>query len=320
MDKTGTKSTQNHKNHKNPHISEALNPDAILRKLSIELFDLDDVSRSILTVLGRRGPQTEYELSRWITISNRRSIGRRINNPNGLLKKGFLYESIGKKLRTPRMERPFVLTFKGFIASLAKTNFEENSLIKSYKHYVEKESDPKFAEFVINYAKFNLAVILSWHKINGFTLTDLNYVMVYLSDFNYQQLYNSFPIELAYVNDSKHINEFVALRQFFLSLQIAMARLLQSREQKYSFTPYTIFKTNRKLQLYYSKEFLYSVIKGWMHCLEFPEYLDPTTVPPRTKLDQIKVIDVDHANDLSDKILDSIFNFKNTKKLPIPII
>ncbi len=321
MAKIGTKSTSFFKFPKKPHISEIPNIDPLLRKLSTELFDLDAISRLILVKIGRNGPQNEYDI--WKTMPDntpRRTIGRRINDPKGLLQRGFIYESTGKKLRTEQLERPFVLTLKGFIASLAKTKFEQNFLIELYKQYVEKFADPKFAEFALIYAKFNLAVILYWHKLNGLSLTSMNNTMNYLSDFNYRQLYDALPINAAYVKDYRHIDEFLDLRQYFMSLQIAMARLLQIVEKDYSFGPYEIFGTNKELQLYYSKELLYSIVKGWMHCLEFPEYLDPATVLLRTKPDQIKKINIDLANDVSDKLLNSMLGLKNTKKYPISII
>jgi hypothetical protein len=313
--KIGTKLTSSSKKHKNPHIFEAKNIDDLLQTLSKDLFKITSTSRTILALLGRKGSQIESQLSN-NTLRNRTSIGRNINKSKGLLELGFIYESSDKK---HKRKRPFTLTFKGFLGSLAKTKVEENFLIKLYLKKIEKKSDQKFAEFVLNYIKYNLAVVLYWHKLNGFILTDLNNVMSYLSNFNYRQLYDAFPIELTYVKDQKQINEFIIIRQFFLSLQIAMAKLLQNKEKKFLLDPYEILGCNNKLQLYYSEEFLYSFIKGWMHCLDFPEYFDPKI--PLRKVDHIiPVVNIDRANNLASEFLNSMFNIKKTEKDQITII
>lgn len=301
------------------NISDVPNVDVLLYKLSNVLFDLDDVSQTILAICGTEGPQTEYKLQKKISKTSRFSIRRRINDQNGLLELNFLYESKGKKHKSGNIERPFALTFKGFIASLSKTNFEKNFLMKLYKQDLIKRSDSQFAEFALQYMKYNLALILYWHMLNDLKLTNQKNPVDYFTHFNNLQLYDKFPFNLEYIKNQKFFNEFSTLRGNFLAIQITIARLLQKREKKYWFEPYDRSILSNKLQLYKSKTLLYDMIKNWIGSLVFSQYVETHVIPQKIGAGIGNIIRVDTANKASAELLHRFFQIK-TLKHPIPII
>ena len=308
---------------KNLNISgheNAVDPDKVISKLSWELFELDKVSSTILEILGRSGPQNEYRIAKSVSYTSRYSVRRRINSPNGLLENDFIYESPGKKHRTNTVERFFGLTFKGFVASLSAMRLEENVLMKYHFTDLTKiTKNPKIVELAIEYFRYDLALILLWHKINGLKLTSQKNTVSYFSYFDEHNLYDTLPLTWHKMTDTSIIDTYSNLRAQFLAIQISLARILKSIERNNNpLEPYNPSILDKKLYHYKSKSILYSAIKGWIASLQYVGYLYTKRVPEIIGSERGNIIKVGISESMSSDILNKL-DFKFQKQ-PLMIL
>ena len=305
------------------HLSRApekIDLDKGLRGLSEDLFEIDDTSRAILTLLGKKeDPLTQNLLSNHISKVTRWSVRRHIFDPNGLLENKFLYTSPASKHKTETTRKFFSLTFKGFVASLAKMNFEENILIKFHHKGLVQESNQMTADLAIQYMKYNLTLILLWHRINGIKLTFIQDLESYFSFFNQFHLYDKIPFT---VEDTMNISQFdlySVIRRQFLALQISLARILQRIEKNDRTELYEEPILNKKIHLYKSNTSLYSGIRHWIVSLPFSQYLHPNRIPKIIGMTRGNVIDI-RTSELQSTLILRKMNFIKFKRHPIVIL
>lgn len=168
--------------------------DNIVGEFSELLFDIDKESRIILGVLAKNGPLNENQITnlgfRRSHIITRDIVRYRISNEKNtmnLLKRGFLIQKDGNKIGNikNKVEKIYHLTFKGLIASLAVTKFEENYMVKKYKELISSwVRSYNIPEFAIKVIKYNMALFMIKNVIEGAKLTDLNRIEANLYSFN----------------------------------------------------------------------------------------------------------------------------------------
>lgn len=139
-------------------------------------FGLDEKSFIILGVIAENGPLTSYQILEK-GCSKSHNITRdeiRYRLPRTL--KDFLIEKEGGKQRnTGRIHKFYHLTFKGLIASLARTSFEKNYIVKKYLSSLLKYANKlAIPEITIQLIKYNIALYLIKNVIDGLKLTEVN--------------------------------------------------------------------------------------------------------------------------------------------------
>jgi len=164
------------------HIGFLLNDgfeiDYVLAKLSRQLFDIDKESRTILGLIAREGLLTEYQIKeqgfKLYHEITREKVRRRILVTD--LSDGFLIKRKGKRHRNIRkvITKPYALTLKGLLASLAITSFDDNYMVKKYydffKSWINKFN---ISEIAIHVIKYNLALFMIKSVVEGSKFTTL---------------------------------------------------------------------------------------------------------------------------------------------------
>jgi len=174
-----------------------------LAKLSRELFAIDDKSREILCLIGKKGPMTIYELYKSSAGSlSKTAIHRRIHgerNLISLLNENYLrLEGKTKFLRTStNLERKYYgLTLKGFLAALSKIPCEEiymfeafletykfNEIIQEPLQSLDETKRTKIWQAFIDQIKTDLLIFLRYHYENGMMLTHVKHTNPYFEIF-----------------------------------------------------------------------------------------------------------------------------------------
>ena len=155
-----------------------INLDEVLSKKSEALFEIDDSSRQILSLIAKNGPMTIYKMAEERGIS-RPKIYRRMKGEGGYI--GLLdhdYLEIEREEAFPRIKgltkKLYGLTCKGMVASLSNIKFEEVYLCKEFLQDIHQRSERKeFSEIIKNYLKAELAWWLQLHQENGLSLTNV---------------------------------------------------------------------------------------------------------------------------------------------------
>jgi len=161
-------------------VNDGFEIDNVLAKLSSKLFDIDKESRTILGVIAREGLITEYQITKqgfklYHEIT-REKVRRRLLVTE--LTEGYVIQRRGKRHRNIRkrkvITKPYALTLKGLIASLAITSFDDNYMVKKYfdffKGWINKFN---ISELAIQVIKYNLALFMIKNVVEGSNFTTL---------------------------------------------------------------------------------------------------------------------------------------------------
>ena len=141
-----------------------------------ELFVLDEESSIILGVIAENGPLTAYQIEKKGYKKSHEITRDKVRYRLSRTLKDFLMEIKGSEHRnTGKIKKFYHLTFKGFIASLSKTSFEENYIVKKYLEFLTQWANKyHIPEITIQLIKYNLVLYLIKNVIDGLKLTDLN--------------------------------------------------------------------------------------------------------------------------------------------------
>lgn len=180
------------KNQKNVPIREdfkeptepSFDIDRKLGKISSLLFDIDKYSVMILGVIAKHGPLNQKKISEISFDSKSHNITRDVvryrlhssKNSASLTKSNFVIRQTGKRVGNirSREESTYHLLFKGFLASLSQTRFDQCYIVKNYvKHMPKWTIHYHIPEISLQIIKFDLALFM------------LKYVMIG-SKFNHQ--------------------------------------------------------------------------------------------------------------------------------------
>jgi len=164
-------------------INDGIEIDKVLADCSNVVFSLDKESKYILEILSKNGPLSEYQIAKIGNNYNlsRDSIRRRIYGTT-LLPSLFDLEFITivntEKHRTGKEIKKFGLTFKGIIAVLTRINFEDIYITKYFYSKMKQLLGNKIniIELAILYAKYHIAFMMLWCKLNALDLTQNNKV------------------------------------------------------------------------------------------------------------------------------------------------
>jgi len=164
--------------------------DTLIRNFSKNLFDLKTNQHTILSLIAKHGPLTEYKLAKLRSnhVLNRdlarRIIRGRETSDNSLVENNYLIQTSSEKFKsTGKIKKTFGLSLKGFLASLAHTNFSEIYLIKHYQEYLQKDfRDKNLALVSIELIKYNVLMFLAWHNSKGLSLSKLKNTNRYALD------------------------------------------------------------------------------------------------------------------------------------------
>jgi len=172
------------------------NLDKILARLSSSVFkfdedpDTDKEYKRILSIIAEKGPLTEYKIGKYTEKYglNRDAVRRRILGTSTLLslyEKEFVFEADSRPLnfkKQKKISKEFGLTLKGLLSSLTYAKFEDSYLMKIFRGNIEGFCNNKqyVPDFSIQYVKFDLAIILSWHAAYGIDLTNQENIGRYL--------------------------------------------------------------------------------------------------------------------------------------------
>jgi len=158
-----------------------------------------EIVYSILGVVAKYDGLVENQILNHLTDGTRRKVNWTIQSfliPNGFvfaqtpkktwrnIKNAFRDEKKGKKGKKVKPKK-YYLTFKGLLASLAVTKFEENYLVRAHKQlisrWLNKYNIPELAMQVI---KNNLGLFLLKNVIEGSNLTWINNIEIQISSMN----------------------------------------------------------------------------------------------------------------------------------------
>jgi len=207
------------------------NLDRSLKHLSNALFDLDKKSRSILQILAEKGPSTEYQLGKIGKEFelDRDSVRRRIvgtKSIKGLEKQEFVWIAEKEKFRTGETKKVYNLTVKGIFASLDRVPFERNYAIKQFYSLITAitENEYHIADFTLQQIKFQIGILMSWYKMNGFNLTGVRDFSNLLSK-SMMRHYLFTPIPKSFV-DNEDWQDLIEMHSPFLQLRHIVKTLI----------------------------------------------------------------------------------------------
>jgi len=163
------------------HILSFLNKnvdiDRILRGACKSVFDLDDISFTILEKLAENGNSNINQIAEK-GISDRFAVSRRIYGKRSkinLLENDFVRIVETRDFKnTNKEEKIFSLTLKGILASLSGVKFENIKGVSNYYNELKERAEniPNLIEIAILYAKFHIALELLWTKMNKLHYTE----------------------------------------------------------------------------------------------------------------------------------------------------
>ena len=147
----------------------------------------------ILGLIAKEGGLVENQIINRLAGGTRRKVNWAIQT--FLIPNGFLFEKTPKKSRRNIKNafgkgkevkpKEYYLTFKGLLASLAVTKFEENYLVKKHKQLISRWIDKyNIPEFAINVIKYNLALFVLKNVIEGSNLIGVNNIEVQIASMN----------------------------------------------------------------------------------------------------------------------------------------
>lgn len=296
--------------------------DEIIASTSKAIFDFDKTSKIILGTLGINGSLSERRIYKTTNIPNttvrRKLIGRETKSKT-LKELECVVQTKGritirykkKKGKKPEKENIYSLTLKGMLVSLAlseKYPFKQNYLVKQFRNLFSKQFGEKseISNFILQLIKYNIALFMLWHKINGLELTKHRNLSNYFIDWNRSNLNLNIdfpPLSKPNIEDWIDFNE-TKIR--FFALESSVVVLLKKLN-----APELIFTWNEKMtsesDLTYNSTTYYNMIKFWPYYLEnlhwgdFEEY-DPENIV----LDSRVELDIDDINKMRNKILEMI--------------
>jgi len=184
-------------------IYDKHNIDADLARLSGQVFDLESYSMLILGYLGKKGLQTEYDLTQEFSQTydlRRSSIRRRImGSPEivGLGPENFIMIKKKTSFKNTKEKKFYGLTLKGIIGSLSHCYLHDNYVVKKYRTILSGLiGSGGLADLSIIYMKYNIGLILSWYKITKMDLIHREEIStIFLDGMTNYVLYAPIPAE-----------------------------------------------------------------------------------------------------------------------------
>ena len=158
-------------------LTKNVDIDRILRVACKSVFDLDDISFTILEKLSEDGNSNINQIAEK-GICDRFAVSRRIYGKRSkinLLENDFVRIAETRDFKnTNKEEKIFSLTLKGILASLSGVKFENIKGVSNYYNELREaaENIPNLIEIAILYAKFHIALELLWTKINKLNYTE----------------------------------------------------------------------------------------------------------------------------------------------------
>jgi len=214
-----------------------LDIDKTLKTLCISVFDLDRDYYRIISTIAEQGPLTEYALGKKTEKYNlnRDSVRRRIFGGGSLWslkEKNFIIETTRRKLnfkKEKKYTKKYGLTFKGLLASLNYTKFENNYLVKSSSYMINEvlESYSYVDCYVIQLFKYYVALVLSWLKINGLNIKNQEDTVQYLLNMNSYDSILDPRFSNFYIKDEVLLESFQKLQHRFFVLENVVSFLFQ---------------------------------------------------------------------------------------------
>lgn len=167
----------------------AIDRNSVIKNDCCEVFSLDKYNYNILGEFANRGEMNRNQIN-YAELSDRQ-ISRRVDS---LYNRNFIrivrsepYRNIkGKTVKI------FGLTMKGLLASLKKTNVEDNYIIKNY---LEQFKDEKLEELELNYIKNFLVYFFAYNRIRGILLDRIKNIGAWFYDFETKTGFTSEEIE-----------------------------------------------------------------------------------------------------------------------------
>ena len=152
-----------------------------------------EIVYSILGVVAKYDGLVENQILKHLTDGTKRKENWTIQS--FLIPNGFLFAKTPKKSRRnvnnafnkgiKIKPKQHYLTFKGLLASLAVTKFEENYLVRKHKELISRWLNKyNVPEFAIHVIKCNLELFVLKNLIEGSKLTGLNNIENYISSMN----------------------------------------------------------------------------------------------------------------------------------------
>ena len=256
--------------------------DSELAVLSHKVFSLDEDSEKILGVLGRNGECNENAISKLCKSKpNRHAVMRKvigIEHPERSLKNlGYLIHTRGMIHRTGTQENLLSLTLKGLVASLSKTKFDDNYIVKEFRKFLNDKfgNEINVVDLTLELIKCHIAMFLIWHRLLPANLKEQQNTTKYflqwiehnpIMDINYEGT----------ATDEDLDDIFSEIRIRFFTLQSILVSVLRQS------------KMSKKLYYWYdSRDFtnvasvnFYEVIRYWPHYLDKIHFEDPEPYSP----------------------------------------
>jgi len=316
-------------------IDQNFDLDHAMKKCSGFLFELNEGSLNILTILAENGPLTEYTIGRIGKDKNldldRDSVRRRIlGSPTimSLEEEEFLWVWDQQDFRKGITKKLYNLTLKGIATSLAKEKFEKIFAVKQFYDLISSMTKNEFfvADLSIHLIKYRLATIMSWYYANGFKLTTLHgFEELFKKNFTEHLIYSSIPNLMAKQNDVENFYK-VGFRLFVLQhvVKSILSRLAENKKSAlYSSEHLSPFLSKKEFQGTSSvKNLLENIIlRDWHYYATDPDGITPDRMrtyheiehPVTTQKETWKEMK-DKMNSLAKKIFDQL-NFQNPKSI-----
>ncbi len=272
-------------------VSYKGNLDRSLKLWSNALFDLDKKSRSILQILAEKGPANEYQLGKIGKEFelDRDSVRRRIigtKSIKGLKKQDFVKVSEKEKFRTGETKKVYNLTVKGILASLDRVPFEKNYAIKQFYSLITAitENEYHIADFTLQQIKFQIGILMSWYKMNGFNLTEVRvFSNLFRKNMIEHYLFSQIPNSLVGTKDWQDFTEigfqFFVLRHIVKTLINKILTDTNSKIYSNDYISSLVEKYGVKKTKSVIKEILEKIIfRDWHSHAIFPHAISPKNI------------------------------------------
>ena len=279
------------------------NLDRSLKLLSNDLFVMERGSRAILQILAENGPSTEYQMGKIGKAFelDRDTVRRRVlGSPTfrGLIAEEFVWLAKRQEFRTGSKKKIYNLTVKGILASLDRVPFERNYAIKQFYSLISAitENEYHIADFTLQYIKFQIGILMSWYKMNGFNLTEAReFSNLFRKNMIEHYLFPQIPNSLVGTKVWQDYDEigfqFFVLRHIVKTLINKILADTNSTIYSNDYISSLVEKYGVKKTKSVVKEILEKIIfRDWHLHARFPNEISPKNIKPY-RLDDQPVID-----------------------------
>jgi len=225
--------------------------DIVLSKTAIEIFtNLETGEGRIIKIIAKNGPLNKKEIgkatSRYTMGFDRWGVKKRLYGSKQF--EGLISNDCIFPIKTNHKETKYGLTLKGLF-SLHSLDFKKNYLVQNFNSNLKKKiDDQKIRDWIIDFIKFEIALILYYIRIQGLDWTRYKQTRFYIQNLkqNSEEILVPFYFNREIMNE-KQKKEYDEIKDEYLKLVMILKWIKSIFSEKVEdFKDRETFKKNKE--------------------------------------------------------------------------